>query len=49
MEVTSSLTELNEPLGDIGGESEGGDIGGEARMDVGEETKSKRWRIGEPT
>lgn len=46
MEEVSSLTELNEPLGDIGGESEGGDIGGEARMEVGEETKSKRWRMG---
>lgn len=37
-EEVSSLTELNEPLGDVGGESEGGDIGGEAKMEVGEET-----------
>lgn len=43
IDATSSLMELNDPpttwglLGEIGGESDCGDIGGEAKIDVGEE------------
>lgn len=59
MEATSSLTELNDPLqlGEVGGESEGGEPGGEVNIEVGEETneplvpyesKSKRRRTGDP-
>jgi hypothetical protein len=40
IEAMSSLAEFNDPpLGDMGGESEGGETGGEVRIEVGDETK----------
>jgi len=61
IDATSSPTELNPPqLGDVGGESFGGETGGDVKVEVGEETndpppppptyesKSKRRLTGDP-
>lgn len=45
IEATSSLDEFDDPppcllpLGDKGGESDGGETGGDVRIEVGDETK----------
>ncbi len=59
MDEASSLTELgpSEPPGDIGGDPDGGECGGENRVEVGEDPKdpllkpneSRPSRLGDPS